>query len=430
MTAPEQTTVAFTPIKSEQRIEALDVLRGLAIFGILFVNAVYFGLPMMEAVQPALTGTVGVNGQDADWNATWFIKTFFEFKFVSMFSMMFGIGAALQFDRARRSGSGFDGFYCRRLLILLGFGVLHAVAFFYGDILTIYAVLGLSLLAFCRLKTKILLPIVIGLMMIAALMSTGMVLLESMAPQMEATSAADQATRTGWDAIQASGFQPQNPIWIDAETVAHQDGPYRDLLLFRVLSWAMGLISIILSYGWHILAMFALGVVIKRSAFFTPSDSGRRIRFWMMVFLPVALVVEGLTAWSYLSQTSPIWAPAILSLVREFSTVATMLGYAAVLVTLVQMGIATRLFGSLAKVGRMALTNYLLESLLMTTLFEFYGFGLFDQISRSGLILVSTGICIILMIFSVLWLKGFSRGPMEWLWRTLAYLKAPSLKRG
>ena len=80
-------------------------------------------------------------------------------------------------------------------------------------------------------------------------------------------------------------------------------------------------------------------------------------------------------------------------------------------------------------VGLVPFANYL-ESLLMTTLFEFYGFGLFDQISRSGLILVSTGICITLMIFSVLWLRCFSRGPMEWLWRTLAYLKAPSLKRG
>ena len=427
MTSIERQAPVFTPIKSDQRIEALDVLRGLAIFGILFVNATFFGLPMMEAAQPAMAGTVG---QDADWNATWFIKTFFEFKFISMFSMMFGIGAALQFDRARRSGSRFDGFYCRRLLILLGFGTLHAVVFFYGDILTIYAVLGVSLLAFCRLKTKILLPIVIALMMIAALMSTGMMLLESMAPQMEVTLAADQATRTGWDAIQASGLQPQNQIWIDAETVAHQDGPYRDLLLFRVVSWAMGLITIILSYGWHILAMFALGVIIKRSPFFTRNDSGRRIRFWMMAILPLALMVEGVTAWSYLTETSPLWATIILSMAREFSTVATMLGYAAVLVTLVQMGVAATLFGWMAKVGRMALTNYLLESLLMTTLFEFYGFGLFDQISRSGLILVSIGICIILMIFSVLWLKGFSRGPMEWLWRTLAYLKAPSLKRG
>ena len=430
MTTSEQPTVVFTPIKSDQRIEALDVLRGLAIFGILFVNAAYFGLPMMEVVQPTLAGEVGVNGQNADWNATWFIKTFFELKFVSMFSMMFGIGAALQFDRARQSGSRFDGFYCRRLLILLGFGILHAVVFFYGDILTIYAVLGVSLLAFCRLKTKILLPIVIGLMMIAALMSTGMLLLESMAPPMEAISAADQTTRTGWDAIQASGFQPQNQIWINAETVAHQDGPYRDLLLFRVISWAMGLISIILSYGWHILAMFALGVIIKRSPFFTTSDSGRRIRFWMMALLPVALIIEGVTAWSYLTEASSIWGTIILSMAREFSTVATMLGYAAVLVTLVQMGVAATLFGWMAKVGRMALTNYLLESLFMTTLFEFYGFGLFDEISRSGLIVVSISICIILMIFSVVWLKGFSRGPMEWLWRTLAYLKPPSLKRG
>ena len=276
----------------------------------------------------------------------------------------------------------------------------------------------------------ILLPIIIGLMMIAALMSTGMMLLESMAPQLEPTSAAEQTTRTGWGAMQASGFQPQSQIWIDAETVAHQNGPYRDLLLFRVVSWAMGLISIILSYSWHILAMFALGVVIKRSAFFTPSDSGRRMRFWMMAFVPVALTIEGLFAWSSLTETSPIWATIILSMVREFSTVATMLGYAAILVTLVQMGIATRLFGWMAKVGRMALTNYLLESLLMTTLIEFYGFGLFDQISRSGLIIVPIGICIVLMIFSVLWLKGFSRGPMEWLWRTLAYLKPPSFKRG
>ena len=430
MSTDERNAVSFTPIKGGERIAALDALRGLAIFGILFVNASYFGLPMMEAMQPDLDSALGADGSAPNWFAGWFVKTFFEMKFISMFSMMFGIGAALQFDRARRSGSNFDGFYLRRLLILLGFGVLHAVAFFYGDVLTIYALLGLSLLVFCRLKTAILLPIIVGLMTISAFLTTGMMLLESLAPDAQSTLTTEQVTRTGWDAIRNSGFQPQSAVYIDAETIAHQEGPYRDLLIFRVLSWLMGLITGVLTYGWHIMGMFALGVVIKRSDFFIPSESGRRLRFWMMSLLPFGLVIEGLAGWSQLTQTDSIWSDILLVVAREFSTVIVMLGYAAALVTLVQMNVASRLFGWLGMVGRMALTNYLLESLIMTTIFEYYGLGLFGKMSRIDLILVSAVICVTLTAFSVFWLRGFSRGPMEWIWRTLAYMRRPAPKRG
>ncbi|MBB48912.1 MAG: hypothetical protein CMJ33_10345 [Phycisphaerae bacterium] len=430
MTTDERNAVSFTPIKGGERIAALDALRGLAIFGILFVNASYFGLPMMETVQPDLDPALEAGGSAPNWFAAWFVKTFFEMKFISMFSMMFGISAALQFDRARRSGSNFDGFYLRRLLILLGFGVLHAVAFFYGDVLTIYALLGLSLLIFCRLKTAILLPIIVGLMTISAFLTTGMMLLESLAPDTESAQTTGQATRTGWDAIMNSGFQPQSSVYIDAETIAHQEGPYLDLLIFRTLAWFMALFTGVLTYGWHIMGMFALGVVIKRSAFFTGNGAGARLRFWMMLLLPLGLLIEGLAAWVHLTETDSVWNEVLLILAREFSTVVVMLGYAATLVTLVNMNVASVLFGWLAKVGRMALTNYLLESLIMTTIFEYYGFGLFGKMSRVDLILASAVICVILTVFSVLWLRWFSRGPMEWLWRMLAYMRRPALKRG
>lgn len=425
-------TLEFTPIGTGQRIESLDVLRGLAIFGILFVNASFFAFPMMEAAQPLQDADFKTYGTSNDWFAAWFVKTFFEFKFISLFSMMFGIGAALQFDRARRSGSSFDGFYLRRLLVLLGFGILHAIVFFYGDILTIYALLGVSLLGFCRLKSKILIPLVFALMMIAAFMTTGMALLESLASNTQSASISEQAQvpRTGFDAIQASGFNPQSRTWVDAEVLAHQKGPYLDLMLFRVLAWLMGLITIIISFGWHILAMFALGVVIKRSEFFTPSDSGRRIRKWMMLLLPLGLCLEALNAWTSLTTSSSLSVTIVLSMVREFSTVLTMLGYAAMLVSLVQMGVAALVFEWMAKVGRMALTNYLLETVIMTTIFEFYGLGLFDQVPRIWLLVLAMGVCVILTIFSVSWLSLCSRGPMEWLWRTLAYMRLQSLKRG
>ena len=430
MTTDERKPEQFTPIKGAERITALDSLRGLAIFGILFVNASFFGLPMMEAAQPTLDPALGADGSPVNWFAIWFVKTFFEMKFISMFSLMFGIGAALQFDRARRSGSAFDGFYLRRLLILLGFGVLHALVFFYGDVLTIYGMLGLSLLVFCRLKTGVLLPIIVGLMAISAFLTTGMMLLESLAPDTESVQTTGQATRTGWDAIMNSGFQPQGSVYMDAEIIAHQEGPYRDLLIFRTLSWLMALVTGVLTYGWHIMGMFALGVVIKRSDFFAGNAAGARLRVWMMLLLPFGLLIEGLAAWVHLTETDSIWNDVLLVVAREFSTVVVMLGYAATLVTLVHMNVVSVLFGWLAKVGRMALTNYLLESMIMTTIFEFYGFGLFGKMSRIDLILVSAVICVVLTAFSVLWLRWFSRGPMEWLWRALAYMRRPALKRG
>ena len=122
MTLPKTgTKVTLKPIAVNQRIESLDVLRGFALFGILVVNSLFFAMPMMPAIMPPWENYQGIAGSTSDWIAWWIITVLFQYKFLSLFSILFGVGAAIQFDRARAANQSFDWFFIRRMAVLLVF---------------------------------------------------------------------------------------------------------------------------------------------------------------------------------------------------------------------------------------------------------------------------------------------------------------------
>ena len=407
----------FNSIPIKDRIVSIDTVRGFALLGILVVNTLFFAFPLNIALQPPFEGQIGSHNQFTDWISWWFVNLFFQYKFMTLFSILFGVGAAIQYQRAQLSGTNFDAFFIRRMVVLLGFGILHAVLFWYGDILTIYACCGVWLLLFCRLSNKTLILLTIGLLLFTAILSGGFILVDQMVtpPAKEATGL------TGFEAIWASQLDPKSDVWMQAELVAYQQGPYLDLFVFRALSWLMYLIVLMVSNGWHVTAMFALGVVLYRTGFF--SDEGVRIRrLAMYVGLPIGLLIEGICFYAMMLyfKEEPIHLTWIM-MAHELSVPLVSLGYAAIMITLTRRSVLPKVLYAFSCVGRMALTNYLLETFIMTSLFYYYGLGLFGEVGRIYLIPIALGTWVALSLFSVAWLGSYKQGPLEWLWRRLAY---------
>ena len=220
-------------------------------------------------------------------------------------------------------------------------------------------------------------------------------------------------------------FDPNTPTWQMAEERAYGEGPYSDLFTFRLVSWIFSLVFAGLTYGWHILAMFALGVAMIRSGFF--GGGGGMLRCYAIaIALPLGLIVEALCALAImLWGEESVLVKSLVAGIHEFSVPLVAIGYMGVVTWLVRGGALSIVAYVTACVGRMALTNYLLESVIMTSIFYYYGLGFFGEVNRIWLLVMSLCVWIALAIFSTLWLSVFSRGPLEWLWRLLSYMRLP-----
>lgn len=330
-------TLNLKPISPNERIQILDILRGFAIFGILAVNISGFA---------TTTFFPGHN----QTNLFWYNKLAFEVmsfltegKFYTMFSFLFGLGFAVQLERAEKSGRDFKSFYPRRLLILFGFGVLHAILLWYGDILRLYSLLGFALLAFRHQSNRIVL-IWSGVFFICAFSLLVLI-----------GGPADNEPIPGMD-------------FISMARQAYHGSSFLDAVAFHTAIFPAAFIAIALTQGLSVMALFLLGLLIGRTHFFERLAENR---IWLLRALIVGLIVGVPANILFLVSDNPI----ISSLGFTLGSPA----FAAVYVSLVGLFSLTE-FGQvmllpLAFVGRMALTNYILQSVLCSLLFSGYGFG-------------------------------------------------------
>ena len=412
--------VAFRPVSANNRIESIDVTRGIALFGILVVNSLLFALPL--AVGPHYMPVVEADGAGAinlDFIAWAIVTGLFLGKFISLFSMLFGVGAAIQFDRSASAHRSFNLFFVRRMFVLLFIGVLHGLLFWYGDILAIYALLGIGFLVLCRLDNLPLLVMSVIFLFVGGSLGAGLTALESLAPEMQEFDG--DLPETGLGAIMASQVNPADPNWIHGETRAYAEGPYLDLFVFRAITLIIVKISTLIGFGWHVFAMFCLGVAMFRSNFF--GDGGQRLRMLAItIALPVGLLLQlGVVLIRSLRPEPNLLMQSLGAFLLDFGSAILAVGYAGLIVCLVRRGMLGKLAHVAACTGRMALTVYLLETVIMTTLFYFYGFGLFGKVDRILLLPISVVVWMLLAVFSTLWLARFRQGPMEAVWRRLSY---------
>lgn len=390
------------------RVLAVDALRGFALLGILMMNVLFFsgpsqqifGRPLSETPFPWAYGLVLVLAQG---------------KFYGLFSLLFGLGFAIQMDRFAARGEQPGRRFRRRLMVLLGFGLLHGTLLWMGDILAIYALIGLLLPAFARCKPRTLLVWAIGLLIVLALIGAAIAGLVAMgaafAPQEMARSFAAQD--------QAMAAETARSL------AAYGSGPYSALFTFR-LKELFSNYGMTLVLAPHILAMFLLGLWAWRKGIVQDLQAHRpflkKLALWGFgLGLPGNLLYGYLLGQGF---TVDGTAKALLGMsLSAFTSPALTLGYAAGLVLFV-LGPGARLGAWLAGAGRMSLTNYLTHSLVMTTIFYFYGFGLFGRMALP----LALGIGILLWVgqlfLSRLWLQRHAQGPLETLWRRLAFGRA------
>lgn len=400
------------PISLKERIEVVDVLRGLAICGILIGNVQWFsGYGMMG---PGLAHQQPLYDQ-----VTHFLVHFFvEGKFYSIFSFLFGFGFALQIARAEQRGDLKATVFKRRLFWLLIIGVLHAYLLWAGDIVSIYAVMGFLLLLFRKRSNSALIKWAAVLITIPVLWY-GLLwaLFAVFVPPEEAAKVA-AGRDNGW--VSTVATVQNSSYWqvISQYNLQYVFGRYMGLFFNMRLP--------------KILAMFLLGYYAHRSGVFQNLRENQPfIRKVLIYGLLIGLGGNAIFAWA--SGSEGEFPPTIWGMIGvityAFSVPALALGIAALVVTLWQTDVLRKPLDLLAPVGRMALTNYLLQTIICVTIFYGYGFGYFGKVGALEATLIALVIFGVQIVLSVIWMKYFAYGPMEWVWRQLTYKKRLSLKK-
>lgn len=392
----------IAPVEAARRIKTLDVLRGLAILGILAVNAPFFAAPWQTALNPTLApiaiepGTV--------W--AWFVPhVFFEAKFITLFSMLFGVSLFLV--GGERSDKERGKVLRRRLGWMLIFGLIHGMAIWYGDILVVYAVSGFILM-FAR-SWKPLTLMIVGTIIYGLL--HGLSVLGGAFIGMAPPEVLDQL---------------RNDIWtpdLDA-VIAGFSGTFMDSLRTNFAAWTE-----LISYDIFNAVPRAIGVMMIGLALFKWGFISGRAPVW--VYLVVAAIgAAALAAIGYQARLSHaaefefMYMQSRGSLLNPALSIFVTLLYASLLILCVKTGALRFLTNALAPVGQMAFTNYIAQSLIMTAIFYGgRGLGLYGEVGRDGLMAIVVGVWILQLIWSPLWLSRFKMGPLEWVWRRLSYGK-------
>lgn len=389
--------------RDADRIASLDVLRGLGVLGILAVNAGAFALPLMAYVDPALQPL------DQSSQAAWGVMhVFFERKFVSLFSLLFG--ASILLVGGERGDREKSPVLKRRLFWLGVFGVLHGALIWYGDILLLYAVAG-ALAASCRSWTapRLLLTGTLLCLALAALEAAGAVV-PVLVPE-------------------AASMMTPPPADLQAEIDAYRGG-LTSAALQNLKNWGFLTVGSLVVYTWTTLGLMLIGMGLLKTGVFQGQATPLLYAAFALAGL-AALGVVGWATWEYVrtDMSSAAWngyAKAANVLLAPIVT----LGYLGLAILVLKGGPLRGLAAALADVGQMAFTNYIAQSLIMTGVFwSGRGFGLFGQVSRAELWLLVVAVWALQIAWSRLWLGSFRYGPLEWAWRRLSYARPVPIRR-
>jgi uncharacterized protein len=403
------------PVSTRQRIQELDVLRGIALFGVLVVNFVGFagdGVMMTEAQMAALPTASLDHG--ADWGVRWLVSD----KANTVFATLFGLGFYLQLQRGE-GRPGFEARYRRRLFWLLAFGSLNLIFLWPWDILHLYAIAGFFLLAMRRWSTRAL--VTFGA--IAALYSDKL--------QTWLIGVLNLPVPTSDHIFTTAAIAERQALVASGDYGAIVNNFFSSFLL---ADWLLN--GLLVAWIVYALGRFALGAAIGRSGIlndiprFVPLL--RRIAWvaipaGLLAGLVVRLIITG--EWTPLGDVAG--SKAAGEALRSPAALLLAAGYCAGIVVALQRPWGKRIFGIFAPVGQMALTNYLAQGFLIA--FVLFGvgpgLGLAGRIGSCAVVLSSIAFFAFQVAYSHLWLARFRFGPMEWVWRALTYGERPAFRR-
>lgn len=384
----------MNPSQPADRLQSLDALRGLALLGILLMNIDTFVRPLQDA------SSVMIWSPDAAGTAHWVLDVLVRGKFWMLFSLLFGMGFALVWarhapaeePRARRWGR-------RRAVALIGLGLLHIVLLWNGDILLLYGLTALALVACMRWKTRTQLAaglvLYIGLWLLVAWLTTVLAQDGRVLAEMEAEGR-QQAARAA---------------------AVYAGGNFLQVSMFRVSEFIeLVLPSMLLMQIPVTLAVFLLGVwLVRTGRVLAPQDHRN---FWRVAALGGAVLAAPLLSWSLqirqdLDAASPLINWALADALHALASLPMVFSYLGLWMLWSTSGTSGHLKRLLEPAGRMSLSLYLLQSLVCSLIFFGYGAGLYGQVDRWGQVQIAGVLFVAQCVFATFWLRRFRQGPAE-----------------
>lgn len=396
-----------------ERIVTLDVIRGVAVMGILVMNIVSFGMPETAYLNPRAYG--GDTGADLVVYLVNFVL--FDGKMRGLFSFLFGASALLVIERAEARGTSAARIHYARMGWLFVFGVLHLYLIWAGDILNHYALIGMVLFFFRRLRARVLIGIAIGFIAIESLLITALpafVAQTELAASKPGASAAVIKRRQSFE----NSFGKPEPKTIAAQLKGYR-GDFGDALRERSAAGIAPIVGTVVIVGFETLAYMLLGMAMLKLGMLSGDWPVSRYRRWMLIGFGVGIPVYMALAWYLVDAGFTAFSVTlgVLALSVPFRPLMIM-GWASLIALVARSRNA--LVDRIGAAGRMAFTNYLMTSICCSTFFNGYGLGFFGYLGRAQLYLVVFAMWGLMLAWSKPWLARYRYGPFEWLWRSLA----------
>ncbi|NTX08367.1 DUF418 domain-containing protein [Myxococcus sp. CA040A] len=420
------TTAEARPVDSGERLVLLDTLRGFALCGVFISNTFmwFSGRAFMPREQ---LESLFANGTMLDKVLLPVVTTLVSGRFITIFSFLFGLGFAVQMGRAEARGSPVTRLYVRRLGVMLLLGLTHLTLIWYGDILSNYALLGFWLLWFRRREDRTILKVAAVLLFAWPILSAVIFKL----PQLMAA--------TPEAAAALAKLETERSAALKADTLSvFQNGNWWAVVKGGLSFYRREFLLIMCVNSLALLGRFLLGFYAGRKRLFHDAPQHvaffRRLFFWSLglgvLGSSVGVVTQQLVLRKIINpETLPVWLPMVLAPVRAMGEVGIAATYVSGITLLFQRATGQKILSVLAPVGRMALTNYLSQSVISILVFYGYGLGLVGKLTPSMSIVYCLGVFTVQIVWSHLWLARFRFGPMEWVWRSLTYGKLQPMRR-
>ena len=395
------------PIEFNKRIFEIDGIRGFALLGILMMNIMSFAGPDID---DSFSGTRS-EIYTGFWNelSLFLINTFVTANFYTMFSFLFGLGFYIFLSRAEKKKQSTSVLFLRRIGLLLIFGLLHGILLWYGDILWTYAITGLFLLLFYKFKPKVNLIIAVSLLVIMTIM---IILSVAAAYMMEMYNS-------------GTGLETEGFVFSLHMTETILNGSYGDLVSMNAIILGLSAAGAIFVIP-NVLAMFLLGLYAGQKGYFNNlRKSLGLLKKVAVIGIGIGLPVKIFTGYLTTYQSHDDVFVQLAQLSSTIGGPLMSLGYIAALALILLK--LPKLVSLLQPVGQMALTNYIGQTVIMLVIF--YVFGLFNSVNAVWFIPIALGVFILQLLLSHFWMKYFSYGPLEWLWRSFTYFKIMPLRK-
>lgn len=392
-----------SPLAQNGRLLHLDALRGLALLGILMVNIWFFADSTY-----ATSSSLSVYDNTTDKNLFFFIHTLFESKFYLLFSFMFGYSFVLQENSIRKKGEVFTPRMIRRFICLFIIGVIHGYVFYNGDIMSIYACLGVVLLLFSRLKFKTMLVLVSFL-----IVSTSILWI---------TLAIKQYSVIGNQVV-------VQDIVSQTKLAAFSGDALTTFFYFKQ-NYISTLGALWLLQGTSTLSLFLVGYIAAKKEILikiNPFVYLKQKKFWLIFCIGlIGSTLYGYAASYHAGSALEIFSFGLVILTAPLLMVCYIIFFLSAFIRKIDNKIFTTYLPAL---GKMSMTNYVSQSIFLNLIFTGYGLGLVDKLPAIGVIVLGLLVFVVQIILSMYWLKNHQYGSLEWILRAFTQLKFPKWKK-